>query len=359
MASSMELGGNGPFAVLSDADVEAAAEGAVIAKFRNAGQACVTANRIIVHKDVLPAFRESFLKRVAELRVGAGTAAGTTVGPLIDAKQRGVLKLLEAAKVEGANVLAGGHALDGEGFFIEPTVIDGVAPGSAIACAEIFGPVAVLYAADSDDAATDRFGSVDILVLSGPGPEPGTAGGLSSVELASAFDLLVRPQHALVSSFLPGMQEQKWGRILAIGSSGVVAPLPNLALSNTGRTALAGYLKTLAAEVAVDAVRHRDGAPVRRRSGPQPVAPQQRKRTTAGEFPAVVLFSSARLNRSSYRYRASKRHQRVSWDPELPAGMRPASAPAGPAFRWRFPCCPLRASTGTCRRARRPSAFRC
>lgn len=156
MASSMELGGNGPFLVLSDADVEAAAEGAVTAKFRNAGQACVAANRIIVHKDVLPAFRESFLKRVAELRVGAGTAAGTIVGPLVDGKQRdSVLELLETAKVEGANVLAGGHAIEGEGFFMEPTVIDGVAPGSTIARAEIFGPVAVLYAAESDDDAID------------------------------------------------------------------------------------------------------------------------------------------------------------------------------------------------------------
>jgi 3-oxoacyl-[acyl-carrier protein] reductase len=72
--------------------------------------------------------------------------------------------------------------------------------------------------------------------------------------MSSAFDLLIRPQHALVSSFLPGMRDRSWGRILAIGSSGVAAPLPNLALSNTGRAALAGYLKTLAAEVASDDV---------------------------------------------------------------------------------------------------------
>ncbi|HEY8295268.1 MAG TPA: SDR family oxidoreductase [Micrococcaceae bacterium] len=104
------------------------------------------------------------------------------------------------------------------------------------------------------NAAVDAFGPVDILVLNGPGPKPGAAAALTSQDMASAFDLLVRPQHALISKVLPGMRERRWGRILAIGSSGVAAPLPNLALSNTGRAALAGYLKTLAAEVALDAV---------------------------------------------------------------------------------------------------------
>ncbi|MET3366868.1 UNVERIFIED_CONTAM: 3-oxoacyl-[acyl-carrier protein] reductase [Jeotgalibacillus campisalis] len=97
-------------------------------------------------------------------------------------------------------------------------------------------------------------GPIDILVLNGPGPKPGAAATLSSDELAAAFDILVKPHHALVSQVLPGMRERRWGRILAIGSSGVTAPLPNLAVSNTGRAALAGYLKTLAAEVALDEV---------------------------------------------------------------------------------------------------------
>ncbi|BCW04855.1 SDR family oxidoreductase [Arthrobacter sp. NtRootA1] len=97
-------------------------------------------------------------------------------------------------------------------------------------------------------------GPIDILVLNGPGPKPGAAATLSSDDIAAAFDLLVKPQHALVSHVLPGMRERRWGRILAIGSSGVTAPLPNLAVSNTGRAALAGYLKTLAAEVALDEV---------------------------------------------------------------------------------------------------------
>ncbi|SDT58464.1 3-oxoacyl-[acyl-carrier protein] reductase [Pseudarthrobacter equi] len=97
-------------------------------------------------------------------------------------------------------------------------------------------------------------GPIDILVLNGPGPRPGAAATLTAEDMAAAFDLLVKPHHALVSHVLPGMRERRWGRILAIGSSGVTAPLPNLAISNTGRAALAGYLKTLAAEVALDEV---------------------------------------------------------------------------------------------------------
>ena len=104
------------------------------------------------------------------------------------------------------------------------------------------------------DQTVANLGPIDILVLNGPGPKPGAAATLTSADMAAAFELLVKPHHALVSQVLPGMRERRWGRILAIGSSGVTAPLPNLAVSNTGRAALAGYLKTLAAEVALDEV---------------------------------------------------------------------------------------------------------
>ncbi|WP_347110075.1 SDR family oxidoreductase [Paenarthrobacter sp. S56] len=104
------------------------------------------------------------------------------------------------------------------------------------------------------DQTVANLGPIDILVLNGPGPKPGAAATLTSDEMAAAFELLVKPHHALVSRILPGMRERRWGRILAIGSSGVTAPLANLAVSNTGRAALAGYLKTLAAEVALDEV---------------------------------------------------------------------------------------------------------
>lgn len=100
----------------------------------------------------------------------------------------------------------------------------------------------------------DAFGQIDILILNGPGPKPGAAATLTDDDMVAAFEELVKPGHALISKVLPGMRERRWGRILALGSSGVIAPLPNLAVSNTGRAALAGYLKTLAAEVALDSV---------------------------------------------------------------------------------------------------------
>ena len=103
-------------------------------------------------------------------------------------------------------------------------------------------------------AAEQAFGPVDIAVLNGPGPKPGTAAGLSADDLDTALSSLVRTQHRLVSLVLPGMRERGWGRVLAVGSSGVVSPLPGLAASNVGRAALAGYLKTLSAEVAADGV---------------------------------------------------------------------------------------------------------
>lgn len=120
-------------------------------------------------------------------------------------------------------------------------------------------PAAVPVAADLTDpqapdqvvaAATEAFGGVDVLVLNGGGPPPGPAKGFGAEALDGAVDLLVRPHLALLGKVLPGMVERGWGRIVAVGSSGVQQPLPNLTASNVGRAALAGYLKTLAAEVA-------------------------------------------------------------------------------------------------------------
>ena len=124
-------------------------------------------------------------------------------------------------------------------------------PGAVAIAVDLHEPEALVEAVNR---AEEDLGPIEIAVLNGPGPRPGAAAALSPEDLASTFDLLVRPHHALVSRVLPGMRQRRWGRILAVGSSGVVAPLPNLAMSNTGRAALAGYLKTLAAEVALDAV---------------------------------------------------------------------------------------------------------
>jgi 3-oxoacyl-[acyl-carrier protein] reductase len=110
------------------------------------------------------------------------------------------------------------------------------------------GPDAILA------AAADAFGPVDILVLNSPGPPPGGSAEISGRDILQAMHTLVLPHQRLVASVLPGMRERGWGRILAIGSSGILAPIPELALSNIGRAALGGYLKTLAGEVARDGV---------------------------------------------------------------------------------------------------------
>ncbi|MFJ9517955.1 SDR family oxidoreductase [Kitasatospora sp. NPDC101801] len=104
------------------------------------------------------------------------------------------------------------------------------------------------------EATVAAFGPPDVLVLNGPGPKPGPASGVGPAEVDAALHSLLRQQVRLLGMALPAMRERGWGRILAVGSSGVVAPIPNLALSNLGRAALAGYLKTLAAEVAADGV---------------------------------------------------------------------------------------------------------
>lgn len=104
------------------------------------------------------------------------------------------------------------------------------------------------------EAAREAYGDPDILVLNGPGPRPGTAAGLDTGDLAAAVDSLLLAQQRLVALTLPSMRRRGWGRILAVGSSGIAEPLPGLVLSNAGRAALAAYLKTLAAEVAADGV---------------------------------------------------------------------------------------------------------
>ncbi|SDR15640.1 SDR family oxidoreductase [Thermostaphylospora chromogena] len=119
---------------------------------------------------------------------------------------------------------------------------------------DAIGVEADLLAPGGVERLVSAAGEVDILVLNGPGPRPGPAATMTGEDLTAAVDALVRPHLRLISLVLPGMRARGWGRILAIGSSGVVSPLANLALSNLGRSALAGYLKTLAAEVAADGV---------------------------------------------------------------------------------------------------------
>lgn len=104
------------------------------------------------------------------------------------------------------------------------------------------------------ERAESEFGPIDVLVINGPGPKPGTATAMTALDVARAVEQLVQPGQHLISKVLPGMRERSWGRILAVGSSGIVSPLPNLVASNLGRAGLANYLKTLANEVAADNV---------------------------------------------------------------------------------------------------------
>jgi succinate-semialdehyde dehydrogenase/glutarate-semialdehyde dehydrogenase len=151
---SMELGGNAPFLVFDDADLDAAVEGALQSKYRNSGQTCVCANRFIVQSGIYDAFAERFAKAVAGLKVGNGLEPGTTQGPLIDA--HAVAKVEEHiadAVAKGARIMAGGkrHALGGS--FFEPTILTGVTPAMAVAREETFGPLAPLFRFETEEQA--------------------------------------------------------------------------------------------------------------------------------------------------------------------------------------------------------------
>ena len=151
---SMELGGNAPFLVFEDADVDAAVEGAMLAKLRNMGEACTAANRFIVHESVVDEFAQKLNDRFSKLTVGRGVADGTNIGPLIDEKSRqGVHALVQDAKTKGAEVLTGGEIPSGDGYFYPPTVLKSVPESCEILQNEIFGPVAPICSFRSEDEA--------------------------------------------------------------------------------------------------------------------------------------------------------------------------------------------------------------
>jgi len=151
---SMELGGNAPFVVFDDADLDKAVEGAMQAKFRNIGQACTAANRFIVHEAVAEEFARRVTERVTAMRIGRGTEEGVQIGPLIDDKAVAKAdELVQDAVSRGATLLTGGSAPEGPGTFYEPTVVADVPAGSAILREEIFGPVlAIATFSDEDEA---------------------------------------------------------------------------------------------------------------------------------------------------------------------------------------------------------------
>jgi succinate-semialdehyde dehydrogenase/glutarate-semialdehyde dehydrogenase len=151
---SMELGGNAPFLVFDDADVDDAVEGALIAKMRNMGEACTAANRFHVSEKVADEFTTKLAERIGAMKVGRGTEEGVQVGPLVDGKQRDTVRgLVDDALAKGATAVVGGQDVDGAGYFYKPTVLSGVTDDAELLREEIFGPVAPVISFDSEEAA--------------------------------------------------------------------------------------------------------------------------------------------------------------------------------------------------------------
>ncbi|MFL5816441.1 MAG: NAD-dependent succinate-semialdehyde dehydrogenase [Conexibacter sp.] len=151
---SMELGGNAPFVVFEDADLDAAVEGAMVAKMRTIGEACTAANRFHVHASFAEAFTEKLARRMDAMKIGRGSEDGVEVGPLIDDDQRGkVRELVDDAVERGARAVVGGAQLDGPGHFYPPTVLADVPDDARLLAEEIFGPVAPVATFESEHEA--------------------------------------------------------------------------------------------------------------------------------------------------------------------------------------------------------------
>jgi succinate-semialdehyde dehydrogenase/glutarate-semialdehyde dehydrogenase len=177
---SMELGGNAPFLVFEDADIDAAVEGAFIAKMRNGGEACTAANRFYVHESVAVTFAAKLAAKLSALRVGPGLEDGVDLGPLVNADTLSkVSSLVDSARQDGAEVLTGGRAPDRAGYFYEPTVLDSVPVDAAILSEEIFGPVAPIV----------RFGDQDEAIELANGTDYGLVSYLYSSDLRRALQV--------------------------------------------------------------------------------------------------------------------------------------------------------------------------
>lgn len=154
LRTSMELGGNAPFLVFEDADIDAAVQGAMLAKLRNMGEACVAANRFLVHTSVAEEFSRKLAERMAQLKPARGTENDSDLGPLIDAGSRDKVNgLVHDAIARGATVLTGGSPIEGAGYFYPATMLTDVSPDARILSEEIFGPVAPIVTFTSEDEA--------------------------------------------------------------------------------------------------------------------------------------------------------------------------------------------------------------
>ena len=152
MKLGLELGGNAPFIVFDDADLDAAVEGAMISKYRNAGQTCVCANRLYIQSGIYDAFAAKLAERVSQMKVGDGFAEGVTTGPLIDANAlKKVEEHVSDAVAKGAKVALGGKPADQGGLFFQPTILTGVTSDMKVAVEETFGPVAPLFKFETEE----------------------------------------------------------------------------------------------------------------------------------------------------------------------------------------------------------------
>jgi succinate-semialdehyde dehydrogenase/glutarate-semialdehyde dehydrogenase len=189
MRSSMELGGNAPFIVCADADVDTAVDGAMAAKMRNMGEACTAANRLYVHRDIAATFAERLAARMAALRVGDGLDDGTEVGPLIDAAGRAkVQRLVDDALSRGATAITGGQPPQGPGYFYPPTVLADVSTDSDLMTTEVFGPVAPVIPFDDEDEVIAQANDTDW----------GLVGYVFTQDIDRAFDLSERLEVGMV-----------------------------------------------------------------------------------------------------------------------------------------------------------------
>jgi succinate-semialdehyde dehydrogenase/glutarate-semialdehyde dehydrogenase len=213
LRTSMELGGNAPFLIFGDADLDAAVDGAMIAKFRNIGQACTAANRFIVHRSVVDEFVSRVTARVEAMTVGPGLRDGVSIGPLIDAKAVSSTEELVGDAVDhGARITTGGERIDGPGFFYSPTVLRDVAAESRMLREEIFGPVLGVTAFDTDDEA----------VAAANDTEYGLVSYAYTRDLARA--------HRLIDSLETGMMGLNTGLV-----SNAAAPFGGVKASGLGR----------------------------------------------------------------------------------------------------------------------------
>ncbi len=213
LRTSMELGGNAPFLVFDDADLDAAVEGALAAKLRNGGEACTAANRFHVANPVREEFVKKLTERMAQYRLGPGTDPGTTLGPLINAGQRETVgTLVQDAVAAGASVRLGGDVPDGRGWFYPATVLDGVTADARILREEVFGPVAAVTGFDTEQEAIDAANATEY--------------GLAAYIYTQNLDRALRVSEALES----GMVGVNRGVI-----SDVAAPFGGVKASGLGR----------------------------------------------------------------------------------------------------------------------------